>query len=122
MINMKYVLFFSFLFLILCENAPGDIACTEQFVYGLNITVKDANTSNIIIENITVIAQEGEYEETLMNIDGANNFIGAGERSGSYIIQVTGINYQDFTSEMIVVDADECHVIPEILEILLQPN
>lgn len=119
---MKYALFLSSMFLILCDDAKDDIICTEHFVYGLNVTVKDANTNEILVEDITVIAQEGEYEETLMNLQGTNNFIGAGERSGSYIIKVMAINYQDFISEMIVIYADECHVIPENLEILVESN
>ena len=120
---MKHILFLSLMFLILCEDDSNDsVGCTEQFVYGLNITVKDANNNSALTDNITVIARDGEYEEQLMMIEESEIFIGAGERSGNYIIKVTATGYQDFISEVIHLDANECHVIPEALEILLEPN
>ena len=120
---MKYVLFLSLMFLVLCEDAPDDnIGCTEQFVYGLIITVKDANINDILVEDVTVIIQDGEYQEELMNIQGTNDFIGAGERPGNYTIKVTADGYESYTTEAIQINANECHVIPEALEILLETN
>lgn len=103
-------------------DVDDPIACTEQFVYGLNVTVKDANSNSVITEGITVIARDEDYEEELMHIESFDNFIGAGERPGNYIIEINGPNYQSFTSDVIFVDADQCHVIAEVVEFLLQPN
>ena len=40
---MKYIIVIALLLLTQCDD-DNQIACTEQFVYGLNITVKDSNT------------------------------------------------------------------------------
>lgn len=118
---MKYLGLFFFILLTQCKD-DVQIMCTEQFVYGLNVTVKDAISNSIITEGIVVIARDGTYEEELMNIDSFDMFIGAGERPGNYTIEVTSLNYESFTSEVIQVGADECHVIGESVEIILQPN
>ncbi len=118
---MKYIIVIALLLLTQC-NDDNQFACTEQFVYGLNITIKDSNTNTVITENITVIALDGDYEEQLMIIEGFDTFIGAGERPGNYSIEVTSLSYQTFNSEIIQVDADQCHVIPELVEINLIPN
>jgi hypothetical protein len=47
--------------------------------------------------------------------------LGAGERPGSYVLEITAEGYDSYTSEIIQVESDECHVIPEVLEILLLP-
>ncbi|HMC01045.1 MAG TPA: hypothetical protein VKN14_08430 [Flavobacteriaceae bacterium] len=120
---MKYVLFSLMLFLAMCNTNDDDdqVFCTEQYVYGLSVIVKDANTNNIITENITVIARDGNYQETLMTIEGVDSFFGAGERAGSYFIEVTSTNYQPYISAAVLVAEDVCHVIPENVEIFLQP-
>lgn len=48
--------------------------------------------------------------------------MGAGEQPGSYVLEITAEGYNNYISEIIQVDSDECHVIPEVLEIILQPN
>ena len=121
---MKKIVFILFFYLVACDVTDDNngVVCTQQFVYGLNITVKDTNTNSIITDNIIVMAKDGNYEETLMTIEGIDSFFGAGERPGNYVIIVTSDNYQTYVSERITVDADKCHVIPESVEILLQPN
>jgi len=57
-----------------------------------------------------------------MTIEDNNSFTGAGERAGTYTLTVVSPNYQTFTSEPITVLADQCHVITEEIEIILQPN
>jgi len=106
-----------------CKIEDDDqIACTEQFVYGLNVVLKDATTSNIINTDVEVIATDGDYEETLMTTSGYDSFFGAGERAGTYIITVTSANYDTFTSDPITLTRDVCHVIPKVLEFTLQPK
>lgn len=98
------------------------ITCNEQFVFGINVTLIDATTSNKITTGVTLSIKDGNYEETLMTHDSIDSFWGAGERPGNYIITVTSNNYQTYVSNPIQVLSDECHVITEILEITLQPN
>jgi len=119
---MRFIVLFCLILMTQCDNDKDPILCTEEYVYGLSVTVKDANTNGIISENIIVTAREDEYEEQLMITEGIDNFFGAGERPGNYIIEVIADGYEDYTSEVIQVDANECHVIPEAIEIALQPN
>ena len=125
--KIKNLIFSIFLLVIVFSCSDSDdgddqVNCTLELVYGLNVTVKDVNTNNIITENITVIITDGEYVEELMNTEGFDSFVGAGEREGSYIIEITSDSYQDFTSEVIEVGRTICHVVPESVEVLLQPN
>ena len=119
---MKYIVLIFMIFLTTCVDDDNEIICTEQFVYGLNVTVKNGDTNVIITEGITVIARDGNYEEELMNIEGIDNFFGAGERTGNYIIEITSNDYQTYISDVISVSANECHVIPVVIEVSLQIN
>ena len=102
----------------------GQQNCTEEFVYGLSVTVRDAITNEILTDDVSVIARDGNYQEALMRIEGEGPFFGAGERPGNYTIEITVANYQSFISEVISVELtrDECHVETEILEFDLIPN
>ena len=104
-----------------CQQKQDDtINCTEIFVSGLNIKVTDAITGEIISEGITVLAEDGDYSEELAFT--FESYIGAGERPGNYTITVSGENYTTEVVGPIEVLADECHVIPQNLEIALTPN
>lgn len=105
-----------------CKIIDDPLSCTEQYVYGLSVTLKDAVTNSIIFDNITIKAMDGSYEETLINLEGSNYFIGAGERSGAYSLIITSPDYKTYTSDPVLVYSDDCHVIPEVIEFTLQPN
>ncbi len=49
--------------------------------------------------------------------------MGEGERDGTYIIEISSNDFQMFTLNNLVVEKteDDCHVITEELEIVLQP-
>ncbi|WP_157358362.1 hypothetical protein [Winogradskyella sp. J14-2] len=121
----NFILFLTLLVLLSCNSDdPNPQNCTEVYVFGLNITFKDANTQAIITDGITVTAKDGSYQEQLTRIEDSDYFLGAGEREGTYIIEVTSNNYQTFISNPILVDKteDNCHVITRILEFQLTPN
>jgi len=103
------------------QDTEDPIFCTTDQVAGLEIIVRDAaNTDTIITTGITVVAQDGDYIETLVNFPESNLFTGAFERVGTYIITVRANGYETFTSSIpIVVDQDICHVITERREIFL---
>lgn len=120
----KLALLFVLTIFLACNTSddPGDVFtnCTEEFVFGLVIEVNDANTGNIILQNVTVTAADGDYTEGLVfNFD---RFIGAGERAGTYILTIEAEGYQTLVTDPIVVGEDECHVIPEERTFGLQPN
>ena len=122
---MKRLILLTTLVLVSCSldvDNPDQVACTQEFVFGLNVTVRDATDNTVLTEGITVTATEGTYIEELTLFPGFDVFVGAGERAGIYLIEVTSDNYQTYTSDPVTVEADICHVIPEAVEILLQPN
>lgn len=121
---MKALLLCSVLFFLSCtSNKIDDIPCTEEARAGLNITVKNAGTNQILGEGITVKATDGNYTETLEFFNASNPvFSGAWEREGTYIIIVSGAGYVTFVSESITVTSDQCHVIPKQLQVSLQPE
>ncbi len=121
---MKILFFCSFLIFLSCtSNKIDDISCTEEARAGLNVTVKDAITNQVLGNGITVTAKDINYTENLEFYNENNPvFSGAWERQGTYIITVSGAGYIPFVSESITVKADECHVIPQQLQVILQPE
>ena len=106
-----------------CESDDDQIICTTQAVAGLNVTVINSQTNAPITEDVTVSAQDGNYQETLEYFPGGEFvFSGAYERAGTYFITVTKTGFQPFNSQAITVTRDECHVIPEQITVNLVPN
>lgn len=124
---MKKIIFFLVLSPILwafqCDD-NDDVICTTEAKAGLNIIVKDALSGEFLSEGVTVIAQEGDYSETLQLLTWDNTavFLGAWERKGTYDVMVTKDGYQTFTSAPLTVTADICHVIPVELTVELIPE
>lgn len=105
-----------------CESVVDHIVfCTDEAIAGLNVIFKDAKTNEFLIDGVVVMAQEDEYTEILTKIEGINSFFGAWERMGNYTITITKEGYQTFTSSIISVESDICHVIPKIINVSLIP-
>ncbi len=117
-------------FVALCFACSGDddavaqdpVACTEEFVFGLSVQVRDAVTNAIIPGDVTVVAQDGSYTETLSFI--FDTHVGAGERPGSYTLTATKEGFMTKMEGPVVVVMDEamCHVITQSVTILLEAN
>ncbi|MBU3680568.1 MAG: hypothetical protein FGM16_01360 [Flavobacterium sp.] len=106
-----------------CEDSPqDDIFCTTEARAGLNVQVRLNSSSTFETTGISVIATEGSYVEPLEYYPGSTVFSGAYERQGTYIISVSKEGYIPFTSAPLTVTADECHVIPQTLEVNLIPQ
>lgn len=120
------IILFLFLFSFTSCNNDDDIIepinCTTVYIYGLNVKLIDASNSNVITTNVEVKATDGNYEEILMTLEGNETFSGAGERAGNYTLTITSSNYQTYTSDVIAIDRDVCHVIGQSIEISLTPN
>jgi len=125
---IKILLFFSFLPLLIlstCEDDGDDnqIVCTEEARAGLNVTVSLGAMSSITGEGVTVVAKDGNYSETLTYFNPQDPiFSGAYERQGYYILTVSKEGYQTYTSGVISVTRDECHVIPQKIHVTLIPE
>jgi hypothetical protein len=117
------LIFLPLMLFVGCDSGH-EVICTTQAVAGLNVLVKDAASNELLSEGITVLAQEGEYTETLQLLlfDLQQVFVGAWERKGTYTITVSKAGYQTFTSSPIVVERDICHVIPKHLTVYLQAD
>ncbi len=114
-----------------CENEmiekdkPLDdgIMCTLEAKAGLNVNVSLQNSSNLEQTGITVTAKDGLYTEILVAYPPHQLFFnGAYERKGNYIISVSKAGYKTFVSNVIGVTKDSCHVIPQIVNVVLQPE
>ena len=106
-----------------CDDNDETIFCTTEAVAALNVTVRLGNSTTPTSEGITVVATDGNYTETLQVINTTNpTFIGAFERQGNYTITVSKEGYQTFTSGVISITRDECHVIPELIDVALVAN
>lgn len=94
--------------------APGmGAVCTDEFAYGLTVTVTDAVTGDRICDAV-VTATDGDHEETLEALLGDECvYIGAGERAGTYRVQAVKDGFAAAAAEGVVVAEDECHVIGE---------
>ncbi|NCT17710.1 MAG: hypothetical protein COZ75_02515 [Flavobacteriaceae bacterium CG_4_8_14_3_um_filter_34_10] len=121
---MKNLLLFCVLLLFVsCNSDTNGIPCTEEARAGLNVTVRDAQTTNYLGIGTTIVATDGTYSETLQFIEGIiPSFAGAWEREGNYTLTVSAQGFTTFVSETITVASDECHVIPQQVEISLQPE
>lgn len=121
---MKKLAFFlclPFLLASTCEN--DDIFCTEEAKAGLNVTVKDLNTNQILNEGVIVKATDGLYVELLESFSPTQiTFFGAWERKGNYTLTVTKVGYETYVSDVITVTRDVCHVIPKQIEVKLTPQ
>jgi hypothetical protein len=112
-----------FLMASTCEDSPQDtIYCTTEARAGLNVQVRLNSSSTFETNGISVVATEGSYVEPLEFYQGSTVFSGAYERQGTYFISVSKEGYIPYTSAPLTVTADECHVIPQTLEVNLIPQ
>lgn len=105
------------------QETLDPIFCTDELRPGLEITVLSAVDNAIITSGITVIARDSDYTETLVNFNETTTFVGAFERTGTYLLTISGDGFEEFSSTIpIIVDKDICHVITESREIVIQSN
>ena len=98
---------------------PGGYACTTQFVYGIRATAKNAQTGADITSGSYIKITEGSYTDSVPSQ--GSLLLTAGERAGTYTVTIGRAGYSAFTASNVKVDKDQCHVIPVVLEALLQP-
>lgn len=100
----------------LSSACGNDVNCTLLFAYGLNVRVEASDGTQIC--DATVTATEGSYSETL-TAGGDCNYLGAGERAGTYRIRAEKSGFNAAVQEDVVVDEDECHVMGENVELTM---
>ena len=103
------------------DDSTGPIVCTEEFVYGISIAVRDGATGEAAAVGAEGTITEGDYVETL-GVFGDDTLFGAGERAGTYDVRITKDGYEDWTAARVTVTADECHVRTVFLQANLVPS
>jgi len=98
-----------------CLVDPG-VSCTDQYVYGLTVNVVD--DAGDALCGATVTLTEGDYEEVLEESTDCA-YIGAGERAGTYSLTVEKEGYTSAGVSEVVIGEDECHVLPETVDVTL---
>lgn len=102
--------------LVLTGCSEDTVNCTADARVGLVVTVVGA--ANPDGGTIGVTITDGDYEEELSCAAEGQSLVcsGATERPGSYRIEVIA-NGDVVATEEVTVGEDECHVIPEDVEI-----
>ncbi|RZJ72391.1 carboxypeptidase-like regulatory domain-containing protein [Flavobacterium sp.] len=104
------------------DNAFLDDNCTEEAVAGLNVQVKDAATGEFL-SDVVITAQDGAYGEILELVPASNpaTYVGAWERTGTYVLTIQKDGYQSFISNGFQVTENVCHVNPQNLTFEISP-
>lgn len=86
--------------------------CTDEARPGIRVTIVDAATGSPVEGDVTVIATEGSYTDTvnLPAADGPRMALLAFERAGTYRVEVQGPGYAAWLAPPVRVTEDDCHV------------
>lgn len=61
--QMKFFLFVLMLLLLSCDltdDSNNEVICTTEYVYRLNVTIKDDDNNSVIMDDIVVTAKDGD--------------------------------------------------------------
>jgi hypothetical protein len=106
----------------------GVRGCTDDFRFGLNVTVVDSVT-NAPPASAVLIARSAAFVDSVgpqapmqfvQNGPPVLLLSSAGEKPGTYDLTVRSPGYQDWIRTGVEVTADECHVVPVKLTARLQ--
>jgi hypothetical protein len=94
------------------------LICTDEYRFGLAITVVDSVTASppataiLIARSGTFVDSVGPIAPYLIDVNAAPVLIlySAGERAGKYDVTVRAPGYKDWTRSGINVSRDVCHV------------
>lgn len=86
--------------------------CTLELRAGISVTIVDAATGSPVQGDVTVIATEGSYEETVNLPAAAGSRIAllAFERAGLYRVEVRSPGYAAWVAPLVHVVEGDCHV------------
>jgi hypothetical protein len=112
-----------------CGRSIEDpLACTDIYLYGLEVSVVDSLTG-AVPASATMVVRSGDYVETRFGLRPppgqspiALRIGAAGERAGVYDITVRATGYTDWTKNGVVVAHDGCHPIPVELTARMVPQ
>lgn len=103
------------------RNRTG-IACTMEAAISLSVKVKDVNTGRALTDSVLVTATLASKTFTLDPFPPDSVFLGPAEVDGDFVISVTRPRYKSFTSGVVHVSKDKCHVKMEKVTVELSPR
>jgi hypothetical protein len=104
-----------------CRGSTEDwIACTDEYVYAINLRVLDERSGEPV-SGVTGRVRGGGFVDSLQVPHDDGFATAAGERPGTYHVEVRAPGYQAWDSGGIVAASDECHVVPQWIDVMLRP-
>lgn len=93
-----------------CDLFPL-VVCTDHLVYGIEVTVRDSTTGELLSMDPTGVLTDGPYRETMEPV-GTSTLWGAPERPGTYDIEITAQGYRTWNRQGVEVEMERngCHV------------
>lgn len=125
--KLVYILAASLPFAAIACSAPiatdPTPVCTDEYVYGLHVYVKDSVSNTFIASDAQLITvdQRGKTDTSRATGPDSLPLLGAGEHAGTFTVTVHDAGYKDWVRSGVVVTADQCHVHTTTLTALLQP-
>jgi len=98
--------------LVAASGCKWGVVCTLEIRPGISVTIVDAATGSPAQGDVTVIATEGSYEETvnLPAAGGPQTALLAFERAGMYRVEAQAPGYAPWVAPLVRVTEDDCHV------------
>ena len=95
-------------------------SCTTEFVYGIAVSVIDAETRAPVTEGLSGVTVEDGLTAQ-MDVAG-NVLLGAGENEGIHAVVITATGYDLWTRNGVRVEGGPCHVTTVELTAPLTPS
>lgn len=100
-------------------EAADELVCTAEFVYAIDVQVIDTRTGEPI-NDISGRVRDGDFVDSLQ-VPGPGVAHAAGERAGTYSVEVRAPGYQPWDTAGVVATADACHVHTRQIRAALSP-
>ncbi|GJG85465.1 hypothetical protein tb265_06460 [Gemmatimonadetes bacterium T265] len=121
---------FGALLLAGCSTAPdGGVICTAVFAYGVVVEIRDSVSGAPLAAGARGAVHDGAYVDSLRPAEAVSSDTtslysreAAGERAGTYAIEVVRSGYRTWTKSGVTVTRDACHVRPQRVRAALVPN
>ncbi len=103
----------------LADSTIVTFFCSNAFVLGLGVTIIDSLTGAV-----PSVASRWHVRDVLGTFadsgTGVGGLLSAGERAGTFRIEIRTPGYRDWTADSVVITRDLCHVKPVVLTARLQ--
>lgn len=91
--------------IVLLALAAEACACTDLLTYGVYVTVRDAQTGDTLTAAVTGTITDGRYSEA-MEVERDRILVGAGNRAGTYDVEIRAEGYRTWTLDDVKVKQD----------------